>query len=107
MTRRLNRGEDFHPCALFDVWVLHGRKAADSKDGDINGRRLILEREEIGAVAGRASRQRIRVQGLDIADDSRECDLFQMVARRLIEDVTNRDGIGCGNTAEDEQSETD
>ena len=76
MVRRLDGCKQLDPLTILDIRVFHRRKAANSKDGDINRRRLVFEMEEIGAIAGRAGRQFIRIQRLDVTDGSRQDDLL-------------------------------
>ena len=70
MAGRLDGRAELHARAVFDVGILHGWKTANAEHSHVDRRRLIFEIEEISAIAGSSCRQLVRVERLDVADDS-------------------------------------
>ena len=84
---------EFNPLPVFDIGVFDGRDSAESVDGDVDRGGLVLQVEQVGAVAHCAGLELVRIEGRHIANSAPQRDLFQMKRLRSIEDLTNGDGF--------------
>src|SRR6185295_19988780 len=68
VTRRLDRGSEFNPLPVFDIGIFDGWDPATSKDGDVDRRCLVLQVEQIGAVARGTAPELVGIKRRHIAN---------------------------------------
>ena len=86
-------GSELNPLPIFDIGVFDDWNPATSVHSDADRGCLVFQVEQIGAIAHRAGLELVGVERRHIANSASQGDLFQMKRLRLINDLTNGDGL--------------